>query len=168
MERQKIHDEAEAERARKELIQLQAECAAVESTGQATAEAKARAEAANIEGGAAVEQAKLNAEATKIKSEAELRQLKMKQESQVTHTKQMNELEINKASQLSQIEAKKFKDIVDSIGPDTIRAMAEAGPAMQAKLLNSLGLKSFMITDGNSPINLFSTANGLIGGTEQD
>ena len=168
LERQKIHDEAEAERARKELIQLQAECAAVESTGQATAEAKARAEAANIEGGAAVEQAKLNAEATKIKSEAELRQLKMKQESQVTHTKQMNELEINKASQLSQIEAKKFKDIVDSIGPDTIRAMAEAGPAMQAKLLNSLGLKSFMITDGNSPINLFSTANGLIGGTEQD
>jgi len=79
----------------------------------------------------------------------------------------MNELEINKASQLSTIDAKKFKDIVDSIGPDTIRAMSEAGPAMQSKLLNSLGLKSFMITDGNSPINLFSTANGLIGGTEQ-
>jgi len=49
-----------------------------------------------------------------------------------------------------------------SIGADTIQAMAEAGPSMQAKLLQSLGLKSFLITDGNSPINLFQTASGLI------
>jgi hypothetical protein len=35
---------------------------------------------------------------------------------------------------------------------------------MQAQLLQSLGLKGFMITDGNSPINLFNTANGLLGG----
>jgi major vault protein len=35
---------------------------------------------------------------------------------------------------------------------------------MQVKLLQSLGLKGFMITDGNSPINLFNTANGLLGG----
>jgi major vault protein len=32
------------------------------------------------------------------------------------------------------------------------------------KLLQSLGLKSTLITDGSSPINLFNTANGLIGG----
>jgi major vault protein len=57
LERQKIIDEAAAEKARKELIQLQAETAAVESTGQAAAEAKARAEAAYIEGEAAVKQA---------------------------------------------------------------------------------------------------------------
>src|SRR6185312_11757643 len=41
LERQKIHDEAEAEKNRKELLNLQAQSAAVESTGQATAEAKA-------------------------------------------------------------------------------------------------------------------------------
>lgn len=34
----------------------------------------------------------------------------------------------------------------------------------QVKLLQSLGLKSTLITDGNSPINLFDTANGLVGG----
>jgi len=34
---------------------------------------------------------------------------------------------------------------------------------MQAKLLSGLGLKSFLITDGNRPINLFNTATGLIG-----
>lgn len=68
LERQKITDEAEAERARKELLELQAQSAAVESTGQAKAEAQSRAEAARIEGEAAVQQAKLKAEAAKIEA----------------------------------------------------------------------------------------------------
>jgi major vault protein len=163
LERQKIHDEAEAERARKSLIGLQAESAAVESTGQATAEAKARAEAANIEGQAAVKQAQLSAEATKIKSEASLEQLKLAQEAEIEHQRSLNALEIERAKQLAEIESGKFKAVVTAIGADTIRSMAEAGPAMQAKLLAGLGLKSFLITDGNSPINLFNTASGLIG-----
>jgi major vault protein len=73
-------------------------------------------------------------------------------------------LEISRARELSAIEEKKFQDIVDAIGANTIKSIAEAGPAMQAKLLQGLGLKSFLITDGNSPINLFNTANGLLGG----
>ena len=36
----------------------------------------------------------------------------------------------------------------------------------QVKLLQSLGLKSTLITDGTSPINLFNTAHGLIGALE--
>ena len=35
--------------------------------------------------------------------------------------------------------------------------------SFQAKLLSGLGIRSTLITDGNSPINLFNTANGLIG-----
>ena len=31
-------------------------------------------------------------------------------------------------------------------------------------MLQSLGLKSTLITDGSNPINLFTTAHGLIGG----
>ncbi|KAG7214988.1 hypothetical protein INR49_022911 [Caranx melampygus] len=31
------------------------------------------------------------------------------------------------------------------------------------KMLQALGLKSTLITDGSSPINLFTTANGLLG-----
>ena len=31
-------------------------------------------------------------------------------------------------------------------------------------MLKALGLKSTLITDGASPINLFNTAHGLIGG----
>ena len=54
--------------------------------------------------------------------------------------------------------------LVGAIGADTLRAMAEAGPAMQAKLLSGLGIQSTLITDGKSPINLLGTAQGMIAG----
>jgi major vault protein len=163
LERQKINDEAEAEKARKELLQLQGESSAVESTGQATAEAKARAESSQIEGEASVKQAQLRAEASKIRAEAELAQNKQRLEAEINHQKSLNDLELYKARELSNIESGKFKDLVGAIGTDTITAIAQAGPEMQAKLLQGLGLKSFMITDGKSPINLFNAAGGLIG-----
>lgn len=166
LERQRIHDQAEAERGRKALLSLQAESAAVESTGQATAEARARAEAAHIEGEASVTQADLKSQSMKIAAEAELSQLRLRQEAEVKHQAAVNTLELEKAREMAAIEAKKFKDTVNSIGPQTIRAIAQAGPEMQAKLLQGLGLKSFMITDGNSPINLFNTANGMLGGMQ--
>jgi major vault protein len=162
LERQKINDEAEAEKARKRLLELQAESAAVEATGQATAEARAKANAAEIEGEAAVQQAKLAAEAARIKTQAELEQKIAQQEAEVAHQKQMIELEIKRARELAQIEAKKFTETVAAIGSDTILAIAQAGPEMQAKLLSGLGIQTMMITDGNSPINLFTAAQGLI------
>ena len=66
LERQKIADEAEAERIRRDLLELQSQSAAIESTGQAKAEAQSRAEAARIEGETAVEQASLKAKALDI------------------------------------------------------------------------------------------------------
>ena len=63
-----MSDEAEAEKSRTELLLLQANSAAVESTGQAKAEAQSRAEAARIEGEAAVEQARLKGQATTIEA----------------------------------------------------------------------------------------------------
>jgi len=167
LERQKISDEAEAEKSKRELLGLQAQSAAVEATGQATAEAKARAEAAQIEGEAAVKQSQLKAESRKIRAQAELEQLIKKNEQEVFHTKATNNLEITKAREFAAIESKKFKEIVDAIGPETIKKIAQAGPEMQAKLLGGLGLKSLMITDGSSPVNLFSTAGGLIGSSPQ-
>jgi major vault protein len=163
LERQKINDEAEAEKARKSLLSLQAASAAVEATGQATAEARARAEAALIEGQAAVEQARLKAESAKIKALAELDQKTKKQVQEVVHKTKFVELELAKAKELAEIESKKFEDTVNAIGATTIQSIARAGPEMQARLLKGLGLKSFMITDGHSPINLFNTASGMIG-----
>lgn len=166
LERQKINDEAEAEKARRDLLELQAQSAAVESTGQAKAEAQSRAEADRIAGEAAVNQAKLKAEAMKIEADSELERLNRTREADLTHTKQQDEMEISKVRQLSAIEVDKFENSVKAIGPDTIKAIANAGPQMQVKLLQSLGLKSTLITDGSSPINLFNTAHGLIGGLQ--
>ncbi len=162
LERQKINDEAEAEKARKRLIELQAESASVEAAGQATADAKAKATAQQIEGEMSVKQAALKAQALTIASEANLAQTKARHTAEVTHQKAINELEIAKAAQLADIDTQKFSDTVSAIGAKTIAAIAQAGPEMQAKLLKGLGLKTLMITDGHSPINLFNAAQGLI------
>lgn len=167
LERQKITDEAEAERALKELLVLQAQSAAVESTGQAKAEAQSRAEAARIEGETAVQQAKLKAEAAKIEAESALQRLTKTREAELKYQSEQNSLDLSKAKEIAAIEAEKFQNMVSSIGADTLQAISTAGPEMQVKLLQSLGLKSTLITDGSSPINLFSTAQRLIGALEQ-
>ncbi|KAK7088812.1 major vault protein-like isoform X5 [Littorina saxatilis] len=164
LERQKIVDEAEAEKSRRNLLELQAQSAAVESTGQAKAEASSRAESSRIEGEAAVEQAKLKAQAMKIEAESELDRLTSAREAELKYVSEQNDLEMTKAKELSTIETSKFKNMVDAIGTTTLASIANSGPEMQVKMLQALGLKSTLITDGSSPINLFNTANGLIGG----
>lgn len=165
LERQKITDEAEAEKERRKLLQLQALSAAVESTGQAKAEAQSRAEAAKIEGEAAVEQATLRAQAAKIESDIELYRLSQARELELTYSKSVSDLEIEKAKRITEIEIQEFKEHVNAIGPKTIQAIATAGPDNQVKLLQALGIKSTLITDGRSPINLFNTATDLVGGS---
>lgn len=163
LERQRINDEAQAEKARKSLLELQAASAAVESTGQAKAEASARAEAAQIEGEAAVKQAQLRAQAAEIEAASELERLRKAREAELAFIREQNEIEIHKSKELSSVETDKFKKMVDAIGSETLVSISQAGPEMQVKMLQSLGIKSTLITDGNSPINLFNTANGLIG-----
>uniref|UniRef100_A0A669DKV6 Major vault protein n=1 Tax=Oreochromis niloticus TaxID=8128 RepID=A0A669DKV6_ORENI len=163
LERQRITDQAEAERARKELLELEALSAAVESTGAAKAEAQSRAEAARIQGEAAVSEAKLKAEAQRIEAEAELQRLAKAREQELNYKKEIDRLEVEKQQRLAGIESQRFKEMMESLGSETLKEIARAGPEMQVKLLQSLGLKSTLITDGSSPINLFTTANGLLG-----
>lgn len=139
----------------------------MESTGAAKAEAQSRAEAARIQGEAAVNEAKLKAEAQKIEAEGELDRLSKAREQELNYKSAMDHLEVEKQQKLAEIESNRFKKLVDSIGADTLQEMARAGPELQVKLLQSLGLKSTLITDGSSPINLFSTANGLLGALSQ-
>jgi len=76
----------------------------------------------------------------------------------------MADLEIARKRELITIESEKFKSMIDAIGQQTIVEMARLGPETQMKLLQSLGLNGYMITDGKSPINLVATADGLIRG----
>ncbi|KAM4530459.1 major vault protein isoform 1-T3 [Odontesthes bonariensis] len=163
LERQRITDQAQAERARKELLELEALSAAVESTGAAKAEAQSRAEAARIQGEAAVNEAKLKAEAQSIEAEAELQRLAKAREQELNYKKEMDRLDVEKQERLAQIESQRFSQLMESLGSDTLKEIARAGPELQVKMLQSLGLKSTLITDGSSPINLFTTANGLLG-----
>ena len=163
LERQRILDDAEAESARKTLLSLQAESAAVESTGQAKAEASSRAEAARIEAEAAVDAARLKADASRIEAESELERLRAARDAEITFLTEQNRLEVNKAEQMAAIESKKFKDMVDAIGAEALMTMASGPQDHQVKMLQALGLQSTLITDGRSPINLFNTAKGLLG-----
>jgi len=158
LERQKISDESEGETNRKNLLSLQAKSMVVESTGQATAEANARSAAQKIEGQAKVEQANKMADANKIKATARLATLKATQEAEVSYTSDLNNLEIEKAKSLAKIEADKFKSVVEAIGATTLQNIARSGPELQKSLLTSLGISSFIITDGTTPINLFNKA----------
>merc|ERR1712226_347093 len=120
------------------------------------------AEAALIQAKCSVEQAKKKAQAIKIRSDARLSHLQLKREQELHFKKIQDDLEIAQAEEEAKIEAEKFAKIVKAIGADTITDIAKAGPEMQAKLLQGLGLEGFLVTDGTSPINLFNTASGMI------
>ena len=62
---------------------------------------------------------------------------------------------------MGEIEGGKFKQFVDCLGRETLVELAKAGPELQAEILQSLGLKGYMIMDSNNPINLFSSASGI-------
>lgn len=164
LQKQKLIDETNSEADRELLIKLQAESLSAAAVGKAKAEAEARVGEAMILADAAVKQAEQKVKAKTIRANARLDQLKRQQEQEVEHRRALDKIEIERVAKESEIEIRKFKDIVTAIGPETIEAIARAGPEMQAKLLEGLGLQGFLVTDGTSPINLFNTANGLVGG----
>jgi major vault protein len=163
LERQKLMDKIEVENAKTQWLELQAKSEALQASGQSVAEAKARAEALLIEVKSELQQAEMRAKAYRISAEAELQKLQQRQALELEYTKRQNELDVKRAQAAAEAEAEKVRRMVDAIGRDTLVAIARAGPEMQAKLLGSLGLKGYLITDGNSPVNLFGAAKGMIG-----
>ena len=162
LQRQEIEDMARVEDAKIKLVELKNSNAGIQSEGEAIADAKAKAAAADIVGHATVEEANLQAKVLKVKKESELSRLRAKNTLELEHRRKMDALEIEKAEKLSEIESGKLKTYIDAIGQDTLVAIAEAGPAMQAEMLQGLGLSGYLMMDSNSPINLFSAAQGMI------
>ena len=163
LQRQRIADDSVAESARAKLVELKSLCNQLEAQGTATAEAQARSNANSIIGEANVLHAKDTTEAGRIRTERELQDQEKVRSLEVNYKRGLTDLEIHRQQELAKIEASKFKNVVVAIGPETIAEISNAGPEMQAQLLSGLGLKSFLITDGTSPVNLFSTATGLLG-----
>ena len=63
--------------------------------------------------------------------ESELERLTRAREAENKYIREQNELEIEKTKELAAIETHKFKDMVESIGPDTIASIANSGPELQ-------------------------------------
>jgi len=163
IEKQKILNAKDAETEIKIFTKLQGLCKSIEQTGSAKAEALAQAAAGEIKGDLEIKTAELNAKAANIKSESELKATKATQDVLIDYKAKKDKLELDTADSLGKIESGKFKQLVTAIGSDTIKAIAKAGPETQASLLRGLGLKGYLMTDGNSPINLFNAAKGMVG-----
>ena len=79
------------------------------------------------------------------------------------HIKKLDNMRIENEEAMANCESEKSEKVINAIGKDTLVAMTCAGIENQTKMLESLGLKGYLITDGQTPINLFSSAGGLLG-----
>lgn len=158
----KIKDDTKAETENIEFLKKKIDTEVVKTTGQLVAKANAIAKSNEIQGESMVEQSRLKVEAMEIEIMSNLLQEYENIQEEIKRKEQVIDVEMDKLEKLTTIEVEEFKKTIKAIGKETIVAMARAGPEVQAKLLNSLGIKSFLITDGKNPINLFNSAKGLI------
>ncbi|KAF7248020.1 hypothetical protein EG68_11891 [Paragonimus skrjabini miyazakii] len=163
LERQKILDESEAEKSKRQLLEMQITAAALESIGEAKAKALAFAESERIQGLSAVDQSKAEVEQKRIRMESELQRLDRIRQEELSHKEAKNALKLKMLQTQAQLEAARFSRMVKAISQRTLGMMASAGAKHDMQMLQALGLRSTLITDGSAPINLFTTATGLIG-----
>ena len=164
IELKKITDETDNEDKLLELLKYQTLNEEIRITGMEEAKAKASSEENEIRSETELEKARLEFEAEKLKKIMQLEIKKKSCQEELKHLQRMNELEIESARILSDNEITKVNEMVNAIGKDTLVQLARAGPDSQSQILGSLGVKSLLITDGKNPINLFNTAQGMIGG----
>ncbi|CAB4068825.1 MVP [Lepeophtheirus salmonis] len=95
LERQRITDEAQAEKSRKQLLELLPDCAIVEAIGHSSIDVKARAESNKIEAEVKIEDSKGETEALGIEAEAELTRLREACDAEIEYIEKQNKLEID-------------------------------------------------------------------------
>lgn len=164
---QKMKDQVENETQRKALLEAETKSAATISSGRFRSAADSAAKAASVE-----EETNLKCTRVRMKSEdimngalCEIEQNRRTQEHQYEAARASLEREFKR--ELSKIENDKFAAVMSALGPDTVEEIAKAGPELQAKLLESLGLQGYLVMDGSTPINLFNTASELTGHVQQ-
>jgi len=150
---------------KKEEINLQkfkAESASVLEEGKANANARANAQYKLVMAESKRDLAKVNAESQDTIEKAEYNRENDINTVKLNHLRAMSELRIKKQQDLTEIETAKFEKIMASLGQETLLALAQSGMESQVKMLEGLGLKGYLLTDGQTPINLFDAANGMM------
>ena len=89
-----------------------------------------------------------------------MQSLQAQRKAEITHNRAMSHLTVDKAKRLAEIETGKTSRLIESIGQDTIQAIASSGPNAQLHMLQGLGIRSTLITDGKTPVNLYQASNG--------
>jgi len=161
LQRKIIEDESKSMEYQKILYEKKTITKSMEEQGPKEAQAKAEASRMFIESNSKINIARNNKELQKIKNTFKNEIENLEHEVKLEHEKGVNESEINKKKEISEIETLKFNRIIDAIGKETLVEISQAGPESQVKLLQSLGLNGFIMTDGNSPINLFNFAKNI-------
>lgn len=163
VERLNIDYQAKAEGSRMKLLNLMAESNSILNSGQANSEAQALANSNILKAQAMVEISKQKAETDNLIAEKENKRDEEAYTLKIEHELAMEQENISNSKAQTQIDSDKLKQIIGSLGKDTLVAMANAGIENQVRMLEGLGLKGYLLTDGNTPINLFSAAGGMLG-----
>lgn len=167
LERLKIDYQTKAEAEKKVLLSLQAESQSIKESGKAIAESRAMSEADKLMASSNVKVSSLEAKSSQIHAEAKLRREKEIEGAHYDHEAAMVDLRIHRKKSMADIEAKKFEGIMEALGQEALISIANSGIENQKQMLEGLGLKGYLLTDGQTPVNLFSAAQGLIGKGEK-
>ncbi|ORC89355.1 putative major vault protein [Trypanosoma theileri] len=162
LELQLMKDKASAEAERITLLEVSAANNIIELSGASKAQALAESESRLVELQGEVDVTGTRCEAQEVMANAELEIQRERMELDLAHRRAMNEIAVKKVQTLADIEATKFENIMNALGRATIEAMARAGPELKSKLLQALGLKGFLLTDGTAPINLLGMADRVV------
>lgn len=65
--------------------------------------------------------------------EAELQRLAKAREQELSYKKEIDHLEVEKQQRLAEIESQRFKQMMESLGSETLKEIARAGPEMQVQ-----------------------------------
>lgn len=161
LQRKINQDNQQAEDLKRPLYELKSKTESIRETGAREAIANSKANSMIIESESKIKVAKNNKELQNLKSEFEMFIQSYRHEINLEYEKMKNEIEISKKNELTNIETDKFEKIIDAIGKDTLVKISQAGPEAQVKLLEGLGLEGFIMTNGNTPVNLFDFANNV-------
>lgn len=162
LELQVMKDRCHAESDQLQLLEVEGHNAEIELIGASVAHAMSQRESRLVEAEARLEAAPTRSLSVETTCLAEREVLENRVGRQLDHQRALKELSIAKKCALAEIEASKYERIMESLGQETVVALAEAGPKLQAELLQALGLQGFIISDGRSPVNLFDVAGKLI------
>lgn len=162
LEKLKIANEIEYLKKLADLSKLKVESTIIEKTGLSKAQSLAEKEAVKIESKSKVKLAEMTKLAAEIENDFDLKQITKRNEIEYLDTSESQRLDLKKTLEENLLEANKFKNIIESLGQETLVEVARAGPELQAKLLSGLNLSGYILTDGNNPINLFNVADNLV------